>query len=458
MPVINADSTKQRVYPSSFGPGTIANTDELNAVYVGTSSQLSSLSDQIPPLGSITLDGSYDYYASTLDQGKQVQLQIMPGVTSWSPSPAQVAEQISLKGFQVNISAAAFVITPSGDSTGAKDTLALTSALALYGAIALAPGTFYLSGTITVANCQVSGAGLQTIIQPGSLFAGGELINVQSGGSVYNVYGYGGSTTTALNPAGDFIAIAAGQTRWTISDVDCDHMNGLVIGVAASTGMHGRIRGIRGEHNAAGIGIASAAGTVTAEINISDIDLQNCETGNAYSLFAVTDVALHMINASVTGTSAADVVAIEGPCQTCQLIGIDVGGGTGAAVHLAKGGGTGAPTDLVIIGKGQEAANGFLIEDGTARSQFMIMATRNTNDGVKSTGNGADLAFAIPVLNLNGVNDIEATSTAHIGLFGAGYLTGAPSGDNLTIPVTNNVLDDNFTPFGRTESNTPEGW
>lgn len=460
MTVVTADSRRQRVYPAEFGPGSIANLDELNSVFIATTSaELSATSGTIPPLGSIALDGSRDYWASVLG-GPDVQLQIMPGVTAWSPSPAEIAAQIALKGISVNVSAAAFIITPSGDTSGTKDTTALTSALGLYGAISLAPGTYYING-ITVAGCQLSGAGVQTIIQPGSLWPGGAMITLQSNGSVYNLAGFGGSTTTSDNPVvGAFILVPEGQSRWSVVDVDCDHMNGLVVDVHASTGMHGRIRGIRGEHNSYGIGISnpSAVGSVTAEINGYDYDLQNCELGPALILFGVTDCGTHLANLSIIGGLAADVISAEGSLQTCQLIGVDAGGGSGAALHLAQGAGSSAPTDMIVIGKLQEATNGLLIEDGTARCQFMVQLTRNSNDGLKSTGGGADLAFTIPMFNLNTVNDAEMTSTAHVGIFGGGYITSAPSGDNLAIPASNHVTDDNPTPASRTESNAPEGW
>lgn len=465
MPSLRVDGGSQALFAPQAGTTvTVVNSDLLIPMFISTGRTVNAEDVQVPPLGSITLDGGQWWYASTLNPALAIIGYVIPGGSSWSPSPAQIAAQISLTGINVNVSAAAFVITPSGDTTGTKDTNALTSALALYGAISLAAGTYYVNG-ITVAGCQLSGAGMQTIIQPGTLYSGGPVITVNANGSVSNVYGYGGTTTTSANPVADFISVPAGQGRWSLTDIDCDHMNGHVITVAASTGMHGRIRGIRGEHNAIGVAIAnpSSTGSVTAEINIMDIDLQNCETGSALSLFGVTDCATHLANVSVISSSGADVISQEGSCQTNQMIGVDAGGGTAAALRLAQGTGSSAPTDLIVIGKFQEAGNGLFIEDGTARCAFLIQATRNGEAGLHSDGNGADLAFIVPMFNNNnqlntGADDVQVDSTAHVGLFGPAYVSTAVA-NSLTVPATNNVTNDNPTnPGGKSVSGTPTGW
>ena len=84
---------------------------------------------QIPPLGSVALDGTENLYA--ICPTATIQLQIMPGGSQWSASPQQIAEQISILGINVNVATTGFVITPTGDTTGVKDTAALVSALAL---------------------------------------------------------------------------------------------------------------------------------------------------------------------------------------------------------------------------------------------------------------------------------------------------------------------------------------
>src|SRR4029077_14186281 len=51
---------------------------------------------QIPPLGASVFSGADDLFVVTT--GPTVQLFIMPGATSWSPSPGQIAAQINALG------------------------------------------------------------------------------------------------------------------------------------------------------------------------------------------------------------------------------------------------------------------------------------------------------------------------------------------------------------------------
>jgi hypothetical protein len=102
MATLNIDnSSNQLVYPPGFAV-LVANTDIANAVYISTSSSPSTADAQIPPLGSVSLDGSQSWYARTTTGGVVVELAILPGATQWTPSPAQVAEQLSALGLALN--------------------------------------------------------------------------------------------------------------------------------------------------------------------------------------------------------------------------------------------------------------------------------------------------------------------------------------------------------------------
>ena len=102
MATLNVDNSPgQVIYPPGFAV-LVANTDEVNAVYISTSSAPSAADAQIPPLGSVSLDGSATWYARTVTGGVVVQLAILPGATQWTPSPAQVAEQLSALGLALN--------------------------------------------------------------------------------------------------------------------------------------------------------------------------------------------------------------------------------------------------------------------------------------------------------------------------------------------------------------------
>jgi hypothetical protein len=81
-------------------PVLIANNDILNPLYVGESPNTSSTSTdvtQVAPLGAVAFGSGKDWYGAT-DPTKTAQIFIMPGATSWSPSPAQISAQLNALG------------------------------------------------------------------------------------------------------------------------------------------------------------------------------------------------------------------------------------------------------------------------------------------------------------------------------------------------------------------------
>lgn len=76
------------------GPVMLVNTDVTNTAYAGYSTSISpggTNTVAIPPLGSVTMDGSRTLYGVA---PVQLLLQVVPGGTTWSPSPAQIATQL----------------------------------------------------------------------------------------------------------------------------------------------------------------------------------------------------------------------------------------------------------------------------------------------------------------------------------------------------------------------------
>src|SRR5262245_16914553 len=102
-------------------------------------------------------------------------------------------------------------------------------------------------------------------------------------------------------------------------------------------------------------------GSITAEINISDLDIQNCETSEVLRLSAVTDILSNKINGSILAGAVVNGITVQGACQTCQLYGLDVGGGTGTGVLVFQTAGTSSPNEIEVTGKVQAGNVGCVI-------------------------------------------------------------------------------------------------
>jgi hypothetical protein len=93
------------------GPVLFANQDITNTVTVGGTTNVfqdSPAAVPIPPLGSIAVEGYDSWYA--IAPAGTTALLVIPGGTSWSPSPADVALQISTLGLAKDTS----VLTVNG--------------------------------------------------------------------------------------------------------------------------------------------------------------------------------------------------------------------------------------------------------------------------------------------------------------------------------------------------------
>lgn len=94
----------QIVYASTQGKsqGTIVNLDDTASVLIGPDKGDLFTSNPdcfiVGPLNSITVSGDRNYYGIAIAPAMQVAIDYMPGVTNWSPSPAQAAIQIATLG------------------------------------------------------------------------------------------------------------------------------------------------------------------------------------------------------------------------------------------------------------------------------------------------------------------------------------------------------------------------
>lgn len=129
MTLINLPSKGAPIQIVSAGdPATlIVNRDLVNQVWYGplsiTDGNIGSYS-VIDPLGSVNLDGSQDVYA--MASASTVQADVVQGSTNWSPSPAQIAAQISALGLATAANQATQIVGSnstnsylSGSSSGA---------------------------------------------------------------------------------------------------------------------------------------------------------------------------------------------------------------------------------------------------------------------------------------------------------------------------------------------------
>lgn len=144
--------TVEQIWAKGQGNALIINTDLVNSLFVSQSNVISANDISIPPLGSMGVDGTSNWYASTL-AAFGIATQIAPGVTQWTPSPAQVAAQINALGLatlneQVNQNTA----IPNNISTTGVPLLSLQSQIASQSSLGMVAGASVTSSVFNVAN------------------------------------------------------------------------------------------------------------------------------------------------------------------------------------------------------------------------------------------------------------------------------------------------------------------
>lgn len=230
--MISVDTKGQEIWGQGQGVATLVNTDEHNPLFIeyGTG-QPNSSSDQIPPLGTITVDGSYSIKAATLAPGVSVNVQPMPGVTQWTPSPQQIVAAIQ----SINVSPD--MILPTGDTTGAQDTANIKAkivALTSGGVAQLSQGTFYVNcsdpiltnlGAGQFIQCAGDHATIINAVGTGDLFAWVNPNNAFSDGRDEGGGLTGGATIDGSGMSGPGVAVHAGDIGGLRFDYRAQHFN-----------------------------------------------------------------------------------------------------------------------------------------------------------------------------------------------------------------------------------------
>jgi hypothetical protein len=366
---------------------------------------------------------------------------------------------------QISFSNSDVWIFPTGDTTGVTDSALIGLALLLGQSVQLGSGIYYLSGPASWANAQLKGTGDTTSIQPGSAWVGAALLEPGSNTSIMNLAGNGGTSTRSANKAANFIQTQAGAQFWRVEDVRCDFMNGQVIQCAPATGSHGTIRCIKGEHNAGGIRIDNGtAANVTAEINVTDIDLQNCEVSAIFFIQDVTDVLMAgPMNGSILSTSTSIGVHVVGSCQTCFLFGLDVGGGNGTAQLQFDSNATGSPTEIEVgPGTLQQGNIGIAINAGSRLAFNNVWAKSNNGDGWLIAGT-AGAGIVMTGCGGNGNNaaggtayDVDVTdAAAHVLNVGFRYISGGVTAGRFLVAA--NHYTEGFAPSSMTQAGAAAG-
>lgn len=439
----------------------IVNPDFFNTVYLSDKAGFSVTDLQcvpLPPRSALAIDGTTPIYALTAS--KTVILSIIPGGMSF---------------FQPGIGGNLIYVTPSGlvDNT---DFNTINGLVQNGFSVFCTPGVYNISGDIIWSNASIIGCDDSTIFQPTPTYSGFAMFQPGSHATLKCCRGFGGSGITSNNPAGDFISPQSGATDWVIDNITCDNYNGRVIFIlATAAGAHGTIHRIKGEHNAAGYRITAANGpSITIEINISDIDLQNCGDGTnnqgEVAFYANVTDALEAgpINGSIIQGQTFNGITIQGSCQTIHLFGVDLGNGAAPGnpvgnVCVLQAAGGNSPSDIWIKGKLQAGLNGLVVNDGTTRCRFEVDCTRNLQDGAQFNGTGAynklDLMANQNGRGLPGVGtayDFNSTNTAHVMVREPQWASNTVTANFNLALATNHVTITN-PPSGTTSTGNPQG-
>jgi hypothetical protein len=360
------------------------------------------------------------------------------------------------------------VIPPTGDTSGAADTAAISGALNAGSSVQLLPGSYYLRAGVTVSEAMLAGCGPASELIPVRGVAG-PLVTLGSHSMLRDLQFNGGSGSRSDNPAADAISVATGANRIWVDDIYARYINGWVLNPQAITApLHLSVQGLRGTNNAGGIRFQAPAG-IAAQIGLTDIDLQQCEASEALHLDSVFDVGVQWLNCSVLGSAGQTTVRLLGNVATVLLSEVDAGVvGTPTpnvpVLHMQGSGGQ-SPCDVSFSGcTFQEGGIGIRVDDECSSIRFSgVMAKNNLGDGWQFTGSGTFLSLtgcAGMYNNRSGgtARDVYVTGPAHVGLFGFGYCSTAVT-HALQVPGANNVTNADPTyPGGATVAGSPGGW
>jgi len=460
MSKINIGPQPQQIIPKSkSGSFNLVNLDLVNTISVGKTSSIKpggTNTDDIPPLGSASYSTDKQWWACS---PVACQLQVMDSGTSWSPSPIQIAEQLALTGINVQIPGF-FVYQPNGTTDGSK----INNALGLYGTVILAPGTYGIDTPILLdqnGNCIIGSLGVILVpLVPMTALIIVSAINTYAG----NMQWYGGTNTTANNPACDGINYAPGTLRHITENILPLYLNGAFTSCTPTGAMHVSVRNVHGTDCNSGITLL-ATSTKPAQWTIEDFDIQNLMGGPAMQFGLVTDVQVTKVNTSMNAANATQALIIGSGCQTMNFSGLDMSGNSNAAIAVLQISDTGSGsseinfTDCVF----QNGGIGVQIQNNASRLTFKgVMAKRSQGDGWQLSNSGAFNRMEACGGNINNqaagvAYDVNVSSTGHWLNDGFAYVSGGVTfGRNLA--VGNHYTEAN-PPSSMTNTGAgPGGW
>jgi hypothetical protein len=121
MAIVDVDNRAVPLFPPGLGrPVLLWNLSLTQTAYISSARPVTADSDSIPPLGSLTVDGEQQLFASSLDPAVLIPVQVTEGGLSAMASPAQAADQLSLLGLMKDTTGQNIHTTlgaPSQDST-----------------------------------------------------------------------------------------------------------------------------------------------------------------------------------------------------------------------------------------------------------------------------------------------------------------------------------------------------
>ena len=357
------------------------------------------------------------------------------------------------------------VVTPSGDTSGTTDSLAVQALLAAGGvSVTLAPGTFYFASPVNLLHSSqsVRGSGVWSTSvlittgfagsAPSGSFLGPAAFQIwrqggfQQGCQISDMFiGVGGGSLTGY-PAANAVNIY-GVVENVISNLHVG-MNGYGIESIASSSSanYGTIiRGLQANAGAAGVHIKSiSAQSWGAQHFLTDINLQSVgvATGPAANLDCLFfedcwDVLSENVNAAISDASTGSTLHIKGKIATCYGTNLDLGcypNGSGTnSVILIEDSSNGSPEDVHLVnGVAQQGFTGMTITGGAYQSRFVnCRFYNNYADGTDITGTGTDLRFTGCTFRQNG----QAAAGTIYDLGWSGTATGSVAGCDFASPI-----------------------
>ena len=357
------------------------------------------------------------------------------------------------------------VVTPSGDTSGTTDSLAVQALLSSGGvSVTLAPGTFYFASPVNLLHSSqsVRGSGVWSTSvlittgfagsAPSGSFLGPAAFQIwrqggfQQGCQISDMFiGVGGGSLTGY-PAANAVNIY-GVVENVISNLHVG-MNGYGIESIASSSSanYGTIiRGLQANAGAAGVHIKSiSAQSWGAQHFLTDINLQSVgvATGPAANLDCLFfedcwDVLSENVNAAISDASTGSTLHIKGKIATCYGTNLDLGcypNGSGTnSVILIEDSSNWSPEDVHLVnGVAQQGFTGMTITGGAYQSRFVnYRFYNNYADGADVTGTGSDLRFINCTFRQNG----QAAAGTIYDLNWSGTATGSVTGSDFASPI-----------------------